>query len=399
MKFKWDFLKRSPRCGLVWKLYASHPCAPHTPFKRTESIWCAIMGIRTPLVHDTPLSVYCLTPQIKFYLCRKKKKKTVLESQKSWEDSTENSHISHCQFPLLFLFYTSMVHLSQLMSHCCYIIINWCITQWNTQFSSVVQSCLTLCQTPWATALKAFLSITNSWSLPKLMSIESVMPASHFIICCLLIFLPLIFPRIRVFSNESFFASGGQSIGVSASTSVFPMNTQVWFPLGWTGWISWQSKGLSRLLQYHSSKTLILQCSAFFIVQLSGILIYFRIFHSLLWSTQSNVFLELSCFFVDPADVVNLISGSSAFSKTSLNIWRFTVHVLLKPGLENFEHHFTSMWDECNCVVVWAFFGIAFLWDYNEDWPFPVLWPLLSFPNLLAYWVQHFHSIIFQDLK
>ena len=59
----------------------------------------------------------------------------------------------------------------------------------------------------------------------------------------------------------------------------------------------------------------------------------------------------------------------------------------------------TSMWDECNCVVVCAFFGIAFLWDWNEHWPFPVLWPLLSFPNLLAYWVQHFHSIIFQDLK
>ena len=56
-------------------------------------------------------------------------------------------------------------------------------------------------------------------------------------------------------------------------------------------------------------------------------------------------------------------------------------------------------WDECNCAVVWAFFGIAFLWDWNENWPFPVLWLLLSFPNLLAYWVQHFHSIIFQDLK
>ena len=95
----------------------------------------------------------------------------------------------------------------------------------------------------------------------------------------------------------------------------------------------------------------------------------------------------------------NLISGSSAFSKTSLNIWKFTVHVLLKPGLENFKHHFTSVWDECNCAVVWAFFGIAFLWDWNENWPFPVLWPLLSFPNLLAYCVQHFHSIIFQDLK
>ena len=93
------------------------------------------------------------------------------------------------------------------------------------------------------------------------------------------------------------------------------------------------------------------------------------------------------------------ISGSSAFSRSSLNIWKFMVHILLKPGLENFERYFTSMWDECNCAVVWAFFGIAFLWDWNENWPFRVLWPLLSFPNVLAYWVQHFHSIIFQDLK
>ena len=114
---------------------------------------------------------------------------------------------------------------------------------------------------------------------------------------------------------------------------------------------------------------------------------------------EIDVFLELSCFFSGPADVGNLISGSSAFSKTSLNIWKSTVHILLKPGLDNFKHYFTSVWDECNCVVVWAFFGIAFLWDWNEDWPFPVLWPLLSFPNLLAYWVQHFHSIIFQDLE
>ena len=114
---------------------------------------------------------------------------------------------------------------------------------------------------------------------------------------------------------------------------------------------------------------------------------------------EIDVFLELSCFFHDPSDVDNLISGSSAFSKTSLNIRKFTVHILLKPGLGNFKHYFTSMWDECNCAVVWAFFGIAFLWDWNENWPFPVLWPLLSFPNLLAYWVQHFHSIIFQDLE
>ena len=114
---------------------------------------------------------------------------------------------------------------------------------------------------------------------------------------------------------------------------------------------------------------------------------------------EIDVFLELSCFFDDPMDVGNLISGFSAFSKTSLNIWKFSVHVLLKPDLENFEHYFTSVWNECSCVVVWAFFGIAFLWDCNGNWPFPVLWPLLSFPNLLAYCVQHFHSIIFQDLK
>ena len=110
---------------------------------------------------------------------------------------------------------------------------------------------------------------------------------------------------------------------------------------------------------------------------------------------EVDVFLKFSCFFYDPTDVGNLISGSSAFSKSSLNIWKFMVHILLKPGLENFDHSFASTWDECNCEVVWAFFGIAFLWDWNENWPFPVLWSLLSFPNLLAYWVQHFHSIIF----
>ena len=110
---------------------------------------------------------------------------------------------------------------------------------------------------------------------------------------------------------------------------------------------------------------------------------------------EIDVFLELSCFFDDPADVGNLISGSSAFSKTSLNIWKFKVPILLKPGLENFEQYFTSTWDECNCVVVLAFFGIAFLWDRNENWSFPVLWPVLSFPNLLAYWVQH-HLLRFE---
>ena len=96
---------------------------------------------------------------------------------------------------------------------------------------------------------------------------------------------------------------------------------------------------------------------------------------------EVDVFLELTCFFYDPTCVGNLISGSSAFSKSSLNIWKFTIHGLLKPGLENFENYFASVSDECNCVAIWAFFGIAFLWDWNENWPFLVLWPLLSFPN------------------
>ena len=121
--------------------------------------------------------------------------------------------------------------------------------------------------------------------------------------------------------------------------------------------------------------------------------------------TKVDVFLEVSCFFYHPGDVGNLVSSSSAFSKGSftsgslnafsiLNIW-FSVHMLLKPCLQNFEHYIASVWDECNCAVVWAFFGIAFLWEWNENWSLPVLWPLLCFPSLLAYWVQHLHSIIF----
>ena len=133
-------------------------------------------------------------------------------------------------------------------------------------------------------------------------------------------------------------------------------------------------------------------------VRCSGIPISFRIFHSLLWSTQSKHSQQCRnrCF---SGTLLLFWWSSGCWQFDLLKIWKFTVHILLKPGLENLEHYFTSMWDECYCAVLWAFFGIAFLWDWNENWPFPVLWPLLSFPNLLAYWVQHLHSIIFQDLK
>ena len=115
--------------------------------------------------------------------------------------------------------------------------------------------------------------------------------------------------------------------------------------------------------------------------------------------TEVDVFLKLPCFLYNPVDVANLISGFAAFSESSLCIWKFLVHILFKPSLKDFERYLASMWNECNCMAVWTFFGIALLWDWNENWTFPVLRPLLSFPNLLTYWMffnklRDFPSII-----
>ena len=116
---------------------------------------------------------------------------------------------------------------------------------------------------------------------------------------------------------------------------------------------------------------------------------------SIVSEAEVDVFLEFPCFLYDLTNVGNLISGSSASLKPSLYTWKFSVHILLKPSLKDFEHNLASMWNERNCTVVWTFFGIALHWNWNKNWHFPVLWSLLSFPNLLAYWVQHFHSMIF----
>ena len=116
-----------------------------------------------------------------------------------------------------------------------------------SQFSSVAQSCPTLCD-PWTAARQATLSITNSQSLLKLMSIESVMPSKHLILCLIPFSSRLqSFPASGSFPMSQFFTSGSQNIGVSASASVLPMNIQDSFPLEWTSWISLQSKGLSRV--------------------------------------------------------------------------------------------------------------------------------------------------------
>ena len=137
------------------------------------------------------------------------------------------------------------------------------ITFHSVQFSCSVVSNL---MTPWTALHQASLStITNSQSLLKLMSIELVMPSSHLILCRPLLLPPSIFPSTGSFPRSQFFISGGQSIGVSASASVLPMNIQDWFPLGWTSWISLQSKGISRVF----SNTIV-QKHQFFGTQLSS---------------------------------------------------------------------------------------------------------------------------------
>ena len=137
-------------------------------------------------------------------------------------------------------------------------------------FLSSVQSlsCVQLFVTPWTAARQASLSITNSRNLLKPRSIALVMPSNHIILCCPLLLLLSILPSIRVFPMSCLFTSGDQSIGVSSSASVLPMNIENWFPLELTGLISLQSKGLSRVFS-SSSKASILQCSSFLIVQLS----------------------------------------------------------------------------------------------------------------------------------
>ena len=108
-------------------------------------------------------------------------------------------------------------------------------------------SCVRPFATPWTAEHPASLFIPNSQTLVKLMSIESVMSFNHLFCCCLLLLLPSMFPSIRVFPMSRLFPLGGRSIGASASVSVLPMNIQDWFPLGLTGLISLQSKGLTRV--------------------------------------------------------------------------------------------------------------------------------------------------------
>ena len=132
-----------------------------------------------------------------------------------------------------------------------------CLEPYFPQFSSVHSFIhVWLFATPWIAAHQVSLSIINSRSPPKPMFIELVMPSNHLILCCHPLLLLSIFPSIRVFSLNQLFTSGDQSIGVSASTSVFPMNTLEWSSFGRTSWISLQSKGLSRVFSNTTVKSI-----------------------------------------------------------------------------------------------------------------------------------------------
>ena len=105
---------------------------------------------------------------------------------------------------------------------------------------------------------------------------------------------------------------------------------------------------------------------------------------SIVNETEIDVFLKFPCFLYNPANVGNLISSSSSFSKSSLDIWQFLIHIMLKPRMQDFKHVLPSMGDECSCLIISTLFGTTLSGDWDEDWPFPVLWPLLGLPELLT---------------
>ena len=163
----------------------------------------------------------------------------------------------------------------------------------------VVQSLshVRLFATPWTAAHQAFLSFSIAQSLLKLMSIDSVMPFNHLILCHPLLLLLSIFPALGSFPVSWLFASGGQNTGASVSASVLPVNIQGWFPLGLTSLISLLTKGLSRgLLQHHSSKESVFPCSSFFMVQLSHL--YMTTKKTMLWLYGPLLAKWCLCFLI-----------------------------------------------------------------------------------------------------
>ena len=229
------------------------------------------------------------------------------------------------------------------------------------------------------------------------------MPSNHLILCRPLLLLPSIFPSIRVFSNESALcirwpkywsfcfniSPPNEHQGLISFRRLLAIWSLVPLPFLKPAWTSESSQIMYswslawRILRITSiwdewncavvwpffAITFLCDWSENWLFPVLWLLLSFphlltywvQHFNSIVNKAEIDVFLEFPCFFYDPVDVGNLISGSSAFSKSSLSIWNLTVPILLKSGLENFKRYFTSVCDECNCTVVWTFFGIAFL--------------------------------------
>ena len=170
----------------------------------------------------------------------------------------------------------------------------WSHVQWISSVQSL--SRVQLFVTPWTAACQASLSITNSRSLLKLMSIESVMSPNYLILCCPLLLLPSVFPASGSFPVSQFFASGGRSIGVSASASVLPMSIQGWFPFGLAGLISFLSKGLSRVFSnttVHLSKNPVKEITVYLWLVSVTVYLWFVSFFAL--STNLKLFFQNIC--------------------------------------------------------------------------------------------------------
>ena len=146
---------------------------------------------------------------------------------------------------------------------------------------------------------------------------------------------------------------------MSSSNGCFLSYTQVSQEASQVVWYSHLLKNFPQFVVIHTVK-------GFSIVNEAELYVFYGTLLLFLWSNGS------------------LISASSIFSKFSLYIWKLLVHILLKPSLKDFEYNLVDMWNECNCIVIWIFLGIALLWDWNEIWIFSSLWLLLSFLNLLA---------------
>ena len=173
------------------------------------------------------------------------------------------------------------------------------------------------------------------------------------------------------------FASDNPNPVALVSTSVLSTSLQGWFPLRLTGLISLLSKDFqesSPAPQFEGINFL-----AFCLLYGPAV--------TIVDETEVDVFLEFHTFVYGPVNVGNLNSGSSSFSKPSLDIWKFLVCIKLKPSMQDFKQNLTSTGDECNCLKVSTFFSITFLGKWDEAGPFPVLWPLLGLPDLLTYWM------------